>query len=107
MTSKKFISGKFFLLYLLVGFINICSAQDIYIIGSNVNGESWALGTNPMTNNGDGYIPFNDLEGGIVNFTLDHESMVLALTSLGGCSEGFTKSKLGNLLLNFGLSFKF
>ena len=30
------------------------SAQDIYIIGDNVDGQSWALGTNQMTSNGDG-----------------------------------------------------
>lgn len=30
------------------------SAQDLYLIGGNVDGESWALGTNQMTANGDG-----------------------------------------------------
>lgn len=44
---------KFFLLA-AAAVAMTASAQDMYIIGSNVNGEEWALGTNQMENKGNG-----------------------------------------------------
>lgn len=45
---------KFLLSALLIGAGVAAQAEDLYVIGDNVDGEGWALGTNKMTDNGDG-----------------------------------------------------